>query len=93
MRDRDHLHKVALSLSLLCSSIFNERRSKMEYEQAQPYIDHDEEITQEDAWTVISAYFVEQIDSSDIVDESSDIEIQPESQHNPSHQSDFAEVL
>ncbi|KAF3492963.1 hypothetical protein DY000_02054633 [Brassica cretica] len=55
--------------------------------------------TQEDAWAVISAYFVEkglvrqQIDSFDIVDESSDIEIRPESQHNPSHQSDFAEVL
>ena len=71
----------------------------MEYEQDQPYIDHDEEITQEDAWTVISAYLVEkglvrqQIDSFDIVDESSDIEIRPESQHNPSHQSDFAEVL
>ncbi|CAN6895465.1 unnamed protein product [Brassica oleracea] len=71
----------------------------MEYEQDQPYIDHEVEITQEDAWTVISAYFVEkglvrqQIDSFDIVDESSDIEIQPESQHNPSHQSDFAEVL
>uniref|UniRef100_A0A0D3BKN9 DNA-directed RNA polymerase subunit beta n=1 Tax=Brassica oleracea var. oleracea TaxID=109376 RepID=A0A0D3BKN9_BRAOL len=68
----------------------------------------DEEITQEDAWTVISAYFEEkglvrqQIDSFDefiqntmqeIVDESSDIEIRPESQHNPGHQSDFAEGL
>ncbi|CAN6900425.1 unnamed protein product [Brassica oleracea var. botrytis] len=65
----------------------------MEYEQDQPYIDHDKEITQEDAWTVISAYFVEkglvrqQIDSFDIVDESCDIEIRPESQ------SDFVEVL
>lgn len=71
--------------------------------------DDDEEITQEDAWTVISAYFEEkglvrqQLDSFDefiqntmqeIVDESSDIEIRPESQHNPGHhQSDFAEVL
>lgn len=67
----------------------------------------DEEITQEDAWAVISAYFEEkglvrqQLDSFDefiqntmqeIVDESADIEIRPESQHNPGHQSDFAEV-
>ncbi|KAG2318498.1 hypothetical protein Bca52824_011711 [Brassica carinata] len=80
----------------------------MEYEQDQAYIDHDEEITQEDAWTVISAYFEEkglvrqQIDSFDqfiqntiheIVDESSEIEIRPESQHNPGHQSDFAETV
>lgn len=94
------------------------------YEQDQTYIDADdeitqekgdkeitqeeEEITQEDAWTVISAYFEEkglvrqQLDSFDefiqntmqeIVDESSDIEIRPESQHNPGHQFDFAEVL
>lgn len=71
--------------------------------------DEDEEdITQEDAWAVISAYFEEkglvrqQLDSFDefiqntmqeIVDESADIEIRPESQHNPGHQSDFAEVL
>ena len=69
--------------------------------------DDDEEITQEDAWAVISAYFEEkglvrqQLDSFDefiqntmqeIVDESADIEIRPESQHNPGHQSDFAEV-
>lgn len=69
--------------------------------------DDEEEITQEDAWAVISAYFEEkglvrqQLDSFDefiqntmqeIVDESSDIEIRPESQHNPGHQSDFAEV-
>ncbi|KAJ6367729.1 hypothetical protein OIU78_000315, partial [Salix suchowensis] len=68
--------------------------------------DADEEITQEDAWAVISAYFEEkglvrqQLDSFDefiqntmqeIVDESADIEIRPESQHNPGHQSDFAE--
>ena len=68
----------------------------------------EEEITQEDAWAVISAYFEEkglvrqQLDSFDefiqntmqeIVDESADIEIRPESQHNPGHQSDFAEVL
>lgn len=81
----------------------------MEYEQDQPHIDgDDEEITQEDAWTVISAYFDEkglvrqQIDSFDqfiqntmqeIVDESSDIEIRSQSQHNPGHQSGFAEVL
>jgi DNA-directed RNA polymerase II subunit RPB2 len=70
--------------------------------------DADEEITQEDAWAVISAYFEEkglvrqQLDSFDefiqntmqeIVDESADIEIRPESQHNPGHQSDFAEVF
>lgn len=69
--------------------------------------DEEEEITQEDAWAVISAYFEEkglvrqQLDSFDefiqntmqeIVDESADIEIRPESQHNPGHQSDFAEV-
>ncbi|KAK9227379.1 hypothetical protein WN943_012430 [Citrus x changshan-huyou] len=70
--------------------------------------DEEEEITQEDAWAVISAYFEEkglvrqQLDSFDefnqntmqeIVDESADIEIRPESQHNPGQQSDFAEVL
>ncbi|KAJ0247166.1 DNA-directed RNA polymerase II subunit 2 [Hirschfeldia incana] len=80
----------------------------MELEQYQPSIDHDEEITQEDAWTVISAYFEEkglvrqQIDSFDqfiqntmqeIVHESSDIEIRSESQHNPGHQPDFAETI
>ena len=69
--------------------------------------DDDEEITQEDAWAVISAYFEEkglvrqQLDSFDefiqntmqeIVDESADIEIRPESQHNPGRQSDFLEV-
>lgn len=67
----------------------------------------EDEITQEDAWTVISAYFEEkglvrqQLDSFDefiqntmqeIVDESADIEIRPESQHNPGHQPDFLEV-
>lgn len=69
--------------------------------------EEEEEITQEDAWAVISAYFEEkglvrqQLDSFDefiqntmqeIVDESADIEIRPESQHNPGRQSDFAEV-
>ncbi|GJW09267.1 DNA-directed RNA polymerase II subunit RPB2 [Tanacetum coccineum] len=69
--------------------------------------DDDEDITQEDAWAVISSYFEEkglvrqQLDSFDefiqntmqeIVDESADIEIRPESQHNPGHQPDFAEV-
>ncbi|GAB4831191.1 DNA-directed RNA polymerase II subunit 2 [Ancistrocladus abbreviatus] len=29
----------------------------------------------------------------EIVDESADIEIRPESQHNPGHQSDFAETI
>ncbi|KAL0407370.1 UNVERIFIED_CONTAM: DNA-directed RNA polymerase II subunit RPB2 [Sesamum latifolium] len=68
--------------------------------------EEEEEITQEDAWAVISAYFEEkglvrqQLDSFDefiqntmqeIVDESADIEIRPESQHNPGHQPDFAE--
>lgn len=77
-----------------------------EYE-LQYNVDDEEEITQEDAWAVISAYFEEkglvrqQLDSFDefiqntmqeIVDESADIEIRPESQHNPGHQSDFAEV-
>ncbi|CAN4084059.1 unnamed protein product [Withania somnifera] len=70
--------------------------------------EEEEEITQEDAWAVISAYFEEkglvrqQLDSFDefiqntmqeIVDESADIEIRPESQHNPGHQSDFAETI
>ncbi|KAL5989452.1 DNA-dependent RNA polymerase II [Asimina triloba] len=73
-----------------------------------PMADEDEEITQEDAWAVISAYFEEkglvrqQLDSFDefimntmqeIVDESADIEIRPESQHNPGRQSDFLEVF
>ncbi|CAL5334406.1 unnamed protein product [Camellia sinensis] len=58
------------------------------------------------AWAVISAYFEEkglvrqQLDSFDefiqntmqeIVDESADIEIRPESQHNPGHQADLTE--
>ena len=82
-----------------------------EYEKDPNYMeeeDEEEEITQEDAWAVISAYFEEkglvrqQLDSFDefiqnsmqeIVDESADIEIRPESQHNPGHQSDFTEVL
>ena len=70
--------------------------------------DDDEDITQEDAWAVISSYFEEkglvrqQLDSFDefiqntmqeIVDESADIEIRPESQHNPGNNPDFAEVV
>ncbi|KAK3011556.1 hypothetical protein RJ639_011272 [Escallonia herrerae] len=70
--------------------------------------DEAQEITQEDAWTVISAYFEEkglvsqQIDSFDefiqntmqeIVEEEADIEIRPESQHNPGRQSDFVETV
>ncbi|WJX29898.1 DNA-dependent RNA polymerase II [Trifolium repens] len=70
--------------------------------------DEDEEITQEDAWTVISSYFEtkalvrQQLDSFDefiqntmqeIVDESADIVIRPESQHNPGQQSDFVETV
>ncbi|GAU26902.1 hypothetical protein TSUD_03050 [Trifolium subterraneum] len=79
-----------------------------EYDQQMDEEDDDEEITQEDAWAVISAYFEDkglvrqQLDSFDefiqntmqeIVDESADIEIRPESQHNPGHQSDFAETI
>ncbi|XP_013632372.1 PREDICTED: DNA-directed RNA polymerase II subunit 2-like [Brassica oleracea var. oleracea] len=82
-----------------------------EYEKDPNYMeeeDEEEEITQEDAWAVISAYFEEkglvrqQLDSFDefiqnsmqeIVDESADIEIRPESQHNPGHQSDFTETI
>ena len=67
----------------------------------------DGEITQEDAWAVINAYFEEkglvrqQLDSfeefiqntmQEIVEESADIEIRPESQHNPGRHSDFVEV-
>ncbi|KAL8031476.1 hypothetical protein ABFX02_13G027600 [Erythranthe guttata] len=67
-----------------------------------------EDISQEDAWTVISSYFEEkglvrqQLDSFDefiqntmqeIVDESSNIEIRPESQHNPGRSSDFVETV
>jgi DNA-directed RNA polymerase II subunit RPB2 len=77
-----------------------------EDEDAEEARDEDE-ITQEDAWAVISAYFEEkglvrqQLDSFDefiqntmqeIVDESADIEIRPESQHNPGRQAEFAEV-
>ncbi|XAR66461.1 DNA-directed RNA polymerase [Bertholletia excelsa] len=68
----------------------------------------EEEITQEDAWTVISSYFEEkglvrqQLDSFDefiqntmqeIVDQSADIEVRPQSQHNPGNQSDLAETI
>ncbi|XP_051125161.1 DNA-directed RNA polymerase II subunit RPB2-like [Andrographis paniculata] len=66
------------------------------------------QISQEDAWAVISAYFEEkglvrqQLDSFDefiqntmqeIVDESAHIEIRPESQHNPARSSDFVETV
>ena len=73
------------------------------YDSAEPMedLDGDEEIGQEDAWTVISSFFEEkglarqQLDSFDefimntmqeIVDESADIELVPEQQHNPLHQ-------
>lgn len=71
------------------------------------YDEEEEEITQEDAWAVISAYFEEkglvrqQLDSFDefiqntmqeIVDESSDIEIRPESQHNPGRSAEIGDV-
>lgn len=82
------------------------------YEASPAAMDDDEyneadEISQEDAWTVISSYFEEkglvrqQLDSFDefiqntmqeIVDESAHIEIRPESQHNPARSSEFAEV-
>lgn len=72
--------------------------------------DEDEEITQEDAWAIISAFFEEkglvrqQLDSFDefilntmqeIVDESADIEIRLEPQHNPGRvsETDPAETL
>ncbi|EPS65990.1 hypothetical protein M569_08783, partial [Genlisea aurea] len=70
--------------------------------------DEENEITQEDAWAVISAYFEEkglvrqQLDSFDefiqntmqeIVDESAQIEIRPEPQHYPGQQPDFAETI
>lgn len=70
--------------------------------------DESQEISQDDAWAVISSYFEEkglvrqQLDSFDefiqntmqeIVDETADIEIRPESQHNPSRQLDFVEVI
>ncbi|KAL0310646.1 UNVERIFIED_CONTAM: DNA-directed RNA polymerase II subunit RPB2 [Sesamum angustifolium] len=88
---------------------YEEEYNEEEYENENEDEDEDgeeEEITQEDAWAVISAYFEEkglvrqQLDSFDefiqntmqeIVDESADIEIRPESQHNPGHQPDFAE--
>ncbi|KAI3495304.1 hypothetical protein L1887_37585 [Cichorium endivia] len=80
----------------------------LEEEDDQEYNDEEEDITQEDAWAVISSYFEEkglvrqQLDSFDefihntmqeIVDESADIEIRRESQHNPGHQPDFAEII
>lgn len=70
--------------------------------------DESQEIAQDDAWAVISAYFEDkglvrqQLDSFDefiqntmqeIVDETGDIEIRPESQHNPGRHSDFVEVM
>ncbi|KAL8468811.1 hypothetical protein ACS0TY_031855 [Phlomoides rotata] len=70
--------------------------------------EEEEEISQEDAWTVISSYFEEkglvgqQLDSFDefiqntmqeIVDESSIIEVRPEATHNPPRTSEFAETI
>lgn len=78
-----------------------------EQEYDQQMIEEQDEITHEDAWTVISAYFKEkglvhqQLDSfvefiqntmQEIVDQNAEIEIRSESQHHPSHQSDFDEV-
>ncbi|KAH6785548.1 hypothetical protein C2S51_038003 [Perilla frutescens var. frutescens] len=77
-------------------------------DQNLPADDEAEEISQEDAWTVISSYFEEkglvrqQLDSFDefiqntmqeIVDESAHIEIRPESQHNPGRSSEFTETI
>jgi DNA-directed RNA polymerase II subunit RPB2 len=76
-------------------------------EDADGDAEQQEDITQDDAWAVISAYFEEkglrqQLDSFDefiqntmqeIVDESADIEIRPELQHNPGRQAEFAEVV
>ncbi|GKV00941.1 hypothetical protein SLEP1_g13547 [Rubroshorea leprosula] len=50
------------------------------YQQQNEKEEEEDDMTQEDAW-------------AEIVDESADIEIRPESQHNPGHQSDFAEVI
>ncbi|KAI4312165.1 hypothetical protein MLD38_037006 [Melastoma candidum] len=70
--------------------------------------EEDGEITQKDAWTVISAYFEEkglvaqQLDSfnefvqhtmQEIVDELGDIEIRPDPQHVPGSRQDFAEII
>ncbi|KAF5939891.1 hypothetical protein HYC85_021058 [Camellia sinensis] len=77
----------------------------LEEEYDLSYNDEDEdEITQEDGWVVIIAYFEEKglLDSFDefiqkntmqeIIDELADIVIRLESQHNPGHQADFTEV-
>lgn len=68
----------------------------------------DEEITHDDAWTVIGAYFKDnglvrqQIESfdefigntiQDIVNDSGVIEVRSRAQHYPGHQLDFAEVF
>ncbi|GAA0158956.1 DNA-directed RNA polymerase [Lithospermum erythrorhizon] len=80
----------------------------LEEEEYEVEYNDDEEITQEDAWAVISAFFEEkglvrqQLDSFDefiqntmqeIVDECADIQIRPEFQHNPGLQPDFAETI
>jgi hypothetical protein len=84
-----------------------ERGRSTMYGGDEEYDEEEEEITQEDAWAVISAYFEEkglvrqQLDSFDefiqntmqeIVDESSDIEIRPESQHNPGRNAEIGDV-
>ncbi|KAK1422664.1 hypothetical protein QVD17_17950 [Tagetes erecta] len=76
-------------------------------ERDRSYNDDEEDITQDDAWTVISSYFEEnglvrqQIDSfnefiqsttQEIVDDNGCIEIRSESQHNSGHRPNFAEV-
>ncbi|KAG9447823.1 hypothetical protein H6P81_013951 [Aristolochia fimbriata] len=80
------------------------------WEDQEPEAVHDveAEITQDDAWSIVSAYFEEkglvrqQLDSFDefiqntmqeIVDEYGEIEIRPNSQHQPGHSSDFTDDL
>ncbi|XP_073154584.1 DNA-directed RNA polymerase II subunit RPB2-like [Henckelia pumila] len=83
------------------------------FERSEIDLDYDEddesqEISQEDAWAVISAFFEEkglvrqQLDSfnefiqntmQEIVDESGNIEIRPEAQHYPGRSSDFVETI
>ncbi|KAK4799955.1 hypothetical protein SAY86_025320 [Trapa natans] len=80
-----------------------DKENEQEFHEAE-----EDEISQEDAWAVISAYFEEkglvrqQLDSYDdfiqntmqeIVDQSEEIEIRSRSQHQPGHQSEFAEII
>lgn len=75
-------------------------------DEERPREEQDEEITQEDAWAVISAFFEEkglvrqQLDSfnefvsntmQEIIDESPEISVKPENQHNPGVEQSFEE--